>query len=79
MQTLLTGWNFMRFLRLGIGLYAVSEAVRTGEMIFLLPGGILLLQVFFNVGCPGGACAPTANTQPLRDVSDEPVHFEELK
>ncbi|MBK8557794.1 MAG: hypothetical protein IPL65_19535 [Lewinellaceae bacterium] len=79
MLTIFSTWNLMRFLRLGIGLYAVAETVRTGDLIYLLPGGILLLQAFFNVGCMGGSCAPTTRFEPAKDVSNEPVDFKEIR
>ena len=70
----------MRFLRLGIGLWGLTEAFRSSEWILLLPAGILLMQAAFNVGCMGAACAPAQQPQAAKqNVDNEPVSFEEIR
>ena len=67
----------MRAFRLGIGLWAIAEIARTGEWLYIIPGGILLLQAVFNVGCCGTACY----SDPARthgDASQETVYAEEV-
>ena len=76
---MLFNWNFMRLLRAGLAAWAIWQAFATGELIFLLPGGILGLQAIFNIGCCGsaGCYAPPANGQP--EGANEVVAYEEVK
>lgn len=81
MRTILTGWNFMRFLRLGIGLYALVASWMQREPLLAAAGVFLVLMALFNAGCcAGGACStgyrrPRAN-QPS---GKETISYEEVK
>ena len=77
-NTLLTGWNFMRWLRLGLGVFIAIQAVQTQD---IFSGGIaafFLFQAAANTGCCGtsGCAAPITQNNP--DKTEEAV-FEEVK
>ena len=58
LRTLLYGWNIMRVLRLGMGIFAIWQAFVTREWILGLAGAFLLYMALANVGCCGtGGCA----------------------
>ncbi len=59
MKTIIaTGWNFMRILRLIIGIAVMVFAVRNHDLLLGLGGGFLVLMSVFNAGCCGtGGCS----------------------
>lgn len=77
-QTLLTNWNFMRILRLGIGIYIAIQAIETQSAFAGVVAVFFLFQAITNTGCCGSnECAvPIKKSNP--DKIDE-VDFEEIK
>ena len=77
-QTLLTGWNFMRFLRLGLGIYIAVQAVETLSFLSGIVAVFFLFQAITNTGCCGsnGCAIPINNAK--HDTNKE-VKFEEIK
>ena len=77
-QTLLTNWNFMRFLRLGIGIYIAIQAIETQSAFAGLVAVFFLFQAITNTGCCGsnGCAVPIKKSNP--DKTEE-VDFEEIK
>ena len=60
-ERLLTNWNFMRWIRLLIGIYIGIEAIRTQEIISGFFAVFFLFQAFTNTGC----CGANSCTVPL--------------
>lgn len=57
-QTLLTNWHFMRWFRLGIGIFMAIQAVQLHDVILGLIGTFFLYQAITNSGCCGArGCA----------------------
>jgi hypothetical protein len=77
-QTLLTNWNFMRILRLGIGIYIAIQAIETQSAFAGLVAVFFLFQAITNTGCCGsnGCAVPIKKSNP--DKTEE-VDFEEIK
>lgn len=77
-QTLLTEWNFMRFLRLGLGIYIAVQAVETLSLLSGIVAVFFLFQAITNTGCCGSnGCAVPINKE-KKDTNKE-VEFEEIK
>jgi hypothetical protein len=77
LQTLLTGWNFMRFLRLGVGIFIGIQAVQYRDVLSGLIASVFLLQAATNTGCCGNnACATNTNYDSKNTIQD--VEFEEV-
>ncbi|MFN8321687.1 MAG: hypothetical protein U0T74_03415 [Chitinophagales bacterium] len=77
-QQLFTGWHFMRWLRLGIGIYIAIQAVMMKDTIMGFFSAIFLVQAFTNTGCCGTqACAVPKKNSQLKN--SETVEFEEIK
>lgn len=77
-QTLFTGWNLMRFLRLGFGLFFVIQAIQTSNTFMGLAGGFFLFTAVTNTGCcAGGSCAAPMNKTESKDI--EEISYEEVK
>lgn len=81
MRTILTGWNFMRVLRLGIGIYALVGAWMQQELLLAAAGVFLVAMALFNVGCcAGGACnTGFSRTRKNEQENKETISFEEVK
>ncbi|MCF8429774.1 MAG: hypothetical protein K9G64_06545 [Bacteroidia bacterium] len=77
-QTLLTGWNFMRGLRLVLGVIFLMQAIEMRDMITGLIATFFLFQAVTNTGCCGSnGCAVPINKTNVNDIQD--VAFEEVK
>ncbi len=60
---LFSNWNFMRWLRLGIGIYFMYEAISSGEIVLGFLAAFFIIQALTNTGCGVNGCAPYANIQ----------------
>jgi hypothetical protein len=78
LQTLLTNWNFMRFLRLGIGIYIAVQAIETQSVFSGIVAVFFIYQAITNTGCCGsnGCAVPLKKSN---TVKTEEVDFEEIK
>ncbi len=79
-ELILQKWTFMRFLRLGMGVWLIVESITSHETAFMILGGLFTAQAVFNMGCMGGNCA--VNTPLMRQnrfSNTEETTFEEIK
>ncbi|MES2478393.1 MAG: hypothetical protein V4561_04870 [Bacteroidota bacterium] len=77
-QTLLTGWHFMRFLRLGLGTLMTIQFFQTSDKLVGAIGTSLLYQALFNKGCCGSnGCATSPKKSSNNTIED--INFEEVK
>ena len=77
-ETLFNNWNFMRFLRLGLGIYIAIQAVETLSIVSGVVSVFFLFQAITNTGCCGsnGCALPTNKSN---STKTEEVKFEEIK
>lgn len=73
-----SNWNFMRFLRFGLAIFLLIEAIKNYDVMFGVLGSVLLLQAVFNVGCCSGGACYTGKTESNKSENKE-VIFEEIK
>ncbi|MDI1354257.1 MAG: hypothetical protein PSX36_05045 [bacterium] len=75
--TLLTNWNFMRWLRLVLGVYVGVQAILMRDPLSGLISVFFLYQSLTNTGC----CGVNSCETPTRHPAQEPevVKFEEIK
>lgn len=68
-------WNVIRFLRLGIGIAIIVQAVVAADVLFGLAGLLFTGMAVFNASCCGsGACAtPVKKNTGSKDISYEEV------
>jgi len=82
-QRILTGWNLMRWLRLGIGAYFAVQAVETLEIFSGVIAAFFLYQAITNTGCCGasGCAVPNAKNNADKAIEVELIEVEsdELK
>lgn len=77
MDNLYKNWNFVRLLRLAMGIFLVVEAVQSRMWMLVAVGAVFVVMPLLNVGC----CAAGNCSVPSRDSknSSDEVHYEEIK
>ena len=77
MKNYLKNWNFMRFLRLGMGIYIVVIGVQENNFWFVALGAMFSLMPLFNIGCCGVSSCSVPNRKSAKNTND--ITFEEVK
>lgn len=78
-DTLKQRWDFMRILRLVIGVTVIGQAVMMQELLLAIGGGMLTTMAVLNIGCCG---AQGCGVNPRKDIAargPEETQFEEIK
>ena len=52
-QRLFASWNFMRFLRLAMGIWILGMAIQSRDWSISLISGLFILMAVTNTGCCG--------------------------
>lgn len=76
-ETLLTDWNFMRILRMALGIYIAVQAIETQSILSGVVALFFMFQAITNTGCCGsnGCAVPTkkSNSDKIEDVEYEEI------
>jgi len=77
-ETILQNWNFMRLLRLTLGIYIAVQAIETLSIFSGVVAVFFIFQAVTNTACCGsnGCAVPIKKSNP--DKTEE-VEFEEIK
>lgn len=78
-NTLLSGWGFMRVIRLALGLMLVIQAIQQQFWAAGLLGGLLLFQAFTNTGCCGAAGCGIPPVKTNKKSAEDTIEYEEMK
>ena len=78
MKKTLINWDFMRFLRLGIGLSLGYAAITEHQLIIGVMAGLFLIQAMMNIGCGSKGCNVPFNKNNTNHKFED-LSFEELK
>lgn len=77
--TLFTGWHFMRWLRLGLAVLFIFQALQTHEAISGFVAAFFLFQAVTNTGCcSANGCAVNGPVAIIKK-QEETEKYEELK
>jgi hypothetical protein len=77
-ENLLTNWNFMRWLRLGLAIFIGMQAIELHDPLAGMIAAFFLFQVITNTGCCGSAgCVVPSTKQP--EPHTDSVDYEEIK
>jgi hypothetical protein len=77
-ETIFGNWNFMRFLRLGLGIYIAVQAVETVSIFSGVVAVFFMFQAITNTGCCGTkGCAVTIKKSSSNKM--EELESEEIK
>ena len=77
-QALFSNWHFMRWLRLGFGIFIAVQAVQSHDAIFGLIASFFLFQAVTNTGCCGAGGCNIPETSRNTPIQNE-IESEELK
>ena len=78
-EMLFTNWHFMRWLRLGIGLFITVQTVQTHDVLSGLIAAFFLFQAATNTGCGGAAGCATMPMTKSNVAKTDDIEFEEVK
>ena len=78
-QTLLYNWDFMRTIRLLLGVFIAYQSVVMHDAFSGAIAGLLLFQAATNTGCCGSQGCGTSYNQNYTEENTENVAFEEIK
>ena len=78
MTKLLTGWHFMRWLRLAAGMLMAWQAYVLADSMYGFIAGFFLLQAITDTGCCGAATCQTNTLASDKKQESEP-DFEIIK
>ncbi|MBC7407602.1 MAG: hypothetical protein H7339_04360 [Arcicella sp.] len=57
MEAIAQQWNFMRILRLVVGIWGIYSSITDSQPLFGILGGVFILQSLLNVGgCGSNGC-----------------------
>lgn len=76
-QVIFSNWNFIRFLRLGLGIFIIAQSVIAKDWTMGILGLLFTIMPVFNIGCCGaGGCVTTPskrNAETSKDITYEEV------
>ncbi|MBS1737914.1 MAG: hypothetical protein JSS98_15125 [Bacteroidetes bacterium] len=76
MKNYLKTWDFMRVLRLALGIFIIVQGVVARDWLFIGAGVLFSLMPILNIGCCGASGCNTPvrkNTGNVEDVSYEEI------
>ena len=76
-QSILGNWNFMRVVRLGIGIAIIVQAVFAKDLLFGLAGLMFSGMAVFNIACCGMGGCPTSPKM-MNTETTKNIHYEEV-
>ncbi|MEX0637026.1 MAG: hypothetical protein WD135_09685 [Ferruginibacter sp.] len=72
--TIFSNWNFLRAVRLLIGLSILTQAVLAKDGLFGLLGILFTAMPLFNIGC----CGINSCTTPVNKMNKKEIIYEEV-
>lgn len=75
----LKNWNVMRVLRLGMGVFIISQGVLAQEWALIAMGGIFSVLAVLNIGCCGTSACKTPTIKSNKAIVTEEITYEEIK
>jgi cytochrome c oxidase assembly protein Cox11 len=75
MKLIFSDWNFMRFLRLGLGTAIVVQSVMAGNWTMGILGLLFTAMPVFNIGCCATGSCSTA-TKKTSETTKEIIYEE---
>lgn len=78
MKNILSNWNFMRALRLILGIIIVVQGIQASEFMYAIAGVLLSGMAIANIGCCGvGGCNVPYSKAP-KDLTNKEISYEEI-
>ena len=77
-QRVVSNWNVMRIIRLGLGILVIVQSIQFKEYWFVLMGLLLAGLALFDLGCASGACGMPPAQPRTAAKSMEEIEYEEV-
>lgn len=77
MKDYLKNWNFMRLLRLVMGIFIMIQAIMTQQWLIVGLGGLFSLMPLMNMGCCGTSGCNTSAAKSNKKMED--ITYEEVR
>lgn len=77
MKSYLKNWNYMRLLRLALGIFIIIQGISVSDWMVVAMGSLLSLMPVFNIGCCGVTGCHTTSTENKKSINE--ISFEEVK
>lgn len=77
MRNYLMNWNFMRVLRLALGIFIMVQGIMAKEWLLVGLGGLFSLMPLLNMGCCGVSGCNTPIPQNNKKIED--ITYEEVR
>ncbi|OJU74805.1 MAG: hypothetical protein BGO09_04320 [Bacteroidetes bacterium 47-18] len=78
MKNYLSNWNFMRIVRLALGIMIIVQGIQVQEWLFVVLGGLFSLMPVLNIGCCSASGCSTQIPKNNKNVTEE-IAYEEVK
>ena len=78
MKNYLSNWNFMRIIRLVLGIIVVIQGVEARQWMLVAMGGLFTLMPLFNIGCCSTDGCSTAY-RARKNTETKDITYEEVK
>lgn len=78
MKNFLSNWNFMRIIRLVLGIAVIIQGIVLAEWMFIVLGGFFSLMPLLNIGCCGATGCNTRPQKNSRNITED-IIYEEVK
>lgn len=77
MKDYLNNWNFMRVLRLALGIFVIVQGIMAKEWLLVGFGGLFSLMPLMNIGCCGVSGCSTPAPKSNKKIED--ITYEEVR
>lgn len=76
LKNYLRSWDFMRLLRLALGIFVIIQGIETQQWLIALMGALFSLMPLLNIGC----CGVSGCNIPVRNSNEktESITYEEV-
>lgn len=76
MKNYLRNWDFMRVLRLALGIFIIVQSVITKDWLFVGAGVLFSLMPILNIGCCGASGCDTPVPKKYKKMED--ITYEDI-
>lgn len=77
MKAYLKTWDFMRVLRLAMGIFIIVQGISAKEWLLAGLGGLFSLMPLMNIGCCGASGCNTPVSKSSKKIED--ITYEEVR
>ncbi|NGF57787.1 hypothetical protein G5B00_14810 [Parapedobacter sp. SGR-10] len=77
MKNYLKNWNFIRLLRLALGIFITVQGIMAKEWLLVGLGGLFSLMPLMNIGCCGVSGCNTSIPKSNKKIED--ISYEEVR